>query len=215
MARRAAGWASTQSAPVRRPDRPGRAPLGRRPAADGLDGAGSDVDPAEARLELARRYLHVFGPGSPAAFAEWAGIVPVRGRAAFESLAHELVPVGAPIGDAWTLGSDEPGFRVREARPAIARLLPSGDAWYLLQGPDRGLLVPDASRRGELWAPRVWPGAVLVAGEVVGTWRRARANVSISAWRALLPRERAAVEAEAASLPLPGMERQICVRWDG
>src|SRR5687767_8010315 len=33
-----------------------------------------DLDPLEARLELARRYLHVFGPGTAASFAEWAGI---------------------------------------------------------------------------------------------------------------------------------------------
>ena len=33
-----------------------------------------EVDPRDARLELARRYLHVFGPTTPEAFAEWAGI---------------------------------------------------------------------------------------------------------------------------------------------
>jgi Winged helix DNA-binding domain len=31
-------------------------------------------DPLEARLELARRHLHVFGPTTPRAFARWAGI---------------------------------------------------------------------------------------------------------------------------------------------
>jgi DNA glycosylase AlkZ-like len=174
-----------------------------------------DVDPAAALLELARRYLHVFGPGAPAAFAEWAGIAPARGRAAFEALADELVPVGTPIGDAWILESDEPAFRAHEGPPAAARLLPSGDAWFLLQGLDRELLVPDAGRRSELWTSRVWPGSVLVAGEVVGTWRRAQARLSISPWRALSPRERTAVEAEAASLPLPGIEGEIAVRWDG
>ena len=35
-----------------------------------------EVDPRDARLELARRYLHVFGPTTPAAFATWAGIGP-------------------------------------------------------------------------------------------------------------------------------------------
>jgi hypothetical protein len=174
-----------------------------------------DVDPLEARLELTRRYLHMFGPGSPTAFAQWAGIGPIDGRAAFTALADELVPVGTPIGDLWILATDEPAFRIRDVRPATARLLPSGDAWFLLQGLDRELLVPDADRRGELWTPRVWPGAVLVAGEVVGTWRRAQAKLSISPWRALSPRERAAVEAEAAALPLPGIEGEIVVRWDG
>jgi len=36
------------------------------------------VAPREARLELARRYLHIFGPATPAAFADWAGIRPGR-----------------------------------------------------------------------------------------------------------------------------------------
>jgi Winged helix DNA-binding domain len=174
-----------------------------------------DVDPADARLELARRYLHVFGPGSPEGFAEWAGIAPARGRAAFEDLASELAAVVTPVGDAWILASDEPAFRAPVGLPAAARLLPSGDAWFLLQGRDRELLVPDAARRPELWTPRVWPGAVLVAGEVVGTWRRAHAKLSITPWRTLAPSERSAVEAEAASLPLPGIEREVVVRWDG
>ena len=39
-----------------------------------------EVDPRDARLELARRYLHVFGPTTPEAFAEWAGIAPAPGR---------------------------------------------------------------------------------------------------------------------------------------
>src|SRR3712207_7028715 len=30
-----------------------------------------EVDPVDARLELARRYLHVFGPGTREGFADW------------------------------------------------------------------------------------------------------------------------------------------------
>jgi hypothetical protein len=172
------------------------------------------IDPFDARLELARRYLHVFGPTTPAAFAEWAGIGPAQGRAAFDALAGSLVPVHTPVGDAWILAADEPAARAPAAPAAPARLLPSGDTYFLLQGADRQILVPEADRRGLLWTPRVWPGAVLVAGEVVGTWRRAGANVSVESWRRLSPVERQAVEAEAASLPLPGLPRAIRVRWD-
>lgn len=57
-----------------------------------------DVEPHEARLELARRYLHVFGPATPEAFATWAGIRPVRGVAAFAALDRSLTPVRTPIG---------------------------------------------------------------------------------------------------------------------
>ena len=39
-----------------------------------------EIEPGEARLELARRYLRVFGPGTAEGFARWAGISPAAGR---------------------------------------------------------------------------------------------------------------------------------------
>jgi len=173
-----------------------------------------EVQPRQARLELARRYLHVFGPTSPEAFARWAGISPARGTAAFDALRRSLTPVRTPIGDAWILARDEPTLRAGAASAAPARLLPSGDAYFLLQGADRELLVPDADRRGALWTPRVWPGAVLVDGEIAGTWRRAGSTLTLQPWRRLPRVARDAVEAEAASLPLPGIAAGIAVRWD-
>jgi hypothetical protein len=173
-----------------------------------------EVDPRDARLELARRYLHVFGPTTPAAFAEWAGVRPPAGHATFDALSGSLTPVRTPIGEAWILARDEHAFRSPARPTADARLLPSGDAYFLVQSADRALLVPDADRRGALWTARVWPGAVLVRGELVGTWRRAQAEVTIQPWRQLSPVERAAVEAEAASVPLPGLRGPIRVRWD-
>jgi hypothetical protein len=171
------------------------------------------VDPRAARLELARRYLHVFGPTTAEAFAQWAGISPQRGVAAFEGLRRSLTPVRTPIGDAWILTRDEPTFRAAPAPAASARLLPSGDTYFLLQGRDRELLVPDAARRRELWTPRVWPGGVLVDGEIVGTWRRALGTVTIATWRRLSRASRDAVEAEAESLPLPDIRGRVLVRW--
>jgi hypothetical protein len=172
------------------------------------------VDPRDARLELARRYLHVFGPSTPAAFAEWAGIRPPEGRATLSELSRSLTPVRTPIGESWILARDEPDFRSPARPTADARLLPSGDAYFLVQGADRELLVPDAERRRALWTPRVWPGAILVRGELVGTWRRAQAAVTIQPWRRLSRGHRDAVEAEAASLPLPGIGSSIRLRWD-
>ena len=119
-----------------------------------------------------------------------------------------------PIGDAWILTRDEPSFRAAPGSAASARLLPSGDAYFLLWGADRELLVPDADRRAALWTSRVWPGAVLVEGEVVGTWRRAEATVTVQPWRRLSRAARDAVEMEAESLPLPGIEGQIVLRWN-
>jgi hypothetical protein len=80
------------------------------------------IDARAARLELARRYLHIFGPAKPAAFAQWAGIAPRQGVAAFEALGKWLTAVRTPIGDAWILARDEPTFRA--ASPERRRLFP-------------------------------------------------------------------------------------------
>jgi hypothetical protein len=173
-----------------------------------------EMDRHQARLELARRYLHVFGPTAPGAFAGWAGIGTLSGIAAFETLRKSLTHISTPIGEAWILDQDEPLFRAAPGPMALARLLPSGDTWFLLQGADRELMVPDESQRRTLWTSRVWPGALLVEGETAGTWRRAEHVLTIQPWRRLSRTQREAVEVEAGSLPLPGINRPMDIRWD-
>jgi Winged helix DNA-binding domain len=173
-----------------------------------------EVDPRDARLELARRYLHIYGPTTPEAFGRWAGIGRRHSAAAFEALRSSLTPVQTPVGGAWILARDETAFRTAPGPVAPVRLLPSGDAYLILQGTDRDLLVPDADRRRALWTPRVWPGGLLVEGEIAGTWRRADAVMTVQPWRRLSRAERDAVTAEAQSLPLPGIGGRIVVRWD-
>jgi hypothetical protein len=172
------------------------------------------VAPRDARLELARRHLHVFGPTTAGVFAEWAGIAAGGGAAAFAALRRSLIPVRTPIGEAWLLARDEPTLRAGPRPPAPARLLPSGDAYFLLQGAERELLVPHPGRRRALWTTRVWPGAVVVDGEVVGTWRRSGPTLTVQPWRRLSRAASDAVEAEAASLPLPGVRGDVVVRWE-
>ena len=146
----------------------------------------------------------MFGPTGPEAFAKWASIERRKARATFDELEPELLALQTPSGEARLLASDEAAIRRPPAPAAAARLLPSGDAYTLaLTGEERALLVPDAPRRDELWTPRVWPGAVLAGGEVVGTWRRAGRRVAIDAWKRLRGAEREAVVAEAESMPLP------------
>jgi hypothetical protein len=118
------------------------------------------------------------------------------------------------VGDAWILSRDEAAVAADPGPVAPARLLPSGDTFLLLHGSDRELMVPDAARRSQLWTPRVWPGGLLVGGQIAGTWRRADAVMTVQPWRRLSPAERDAVAAEAESLPLPGLSRRIVVRWD-
>jgi hypothetical protein len=173
-----------------------------------------EISALEATLELARRYLHVFGPGTPSGFAKWASIGARKAVGVFDDLDGELIPVRTPSGDAWLLVRDEETIREPPAPAAPCRFLPSGDAYTLgITNEDRALLVPDAAQRGELWTPRVWPGALLVGGKVVGTWRRAQGKVTIQTWQRLSRSAREAVVAEAESLPLPDAAGRIVVSW--
>jgi len=174
----------------------------------------AEVDPADARRELARRYIHIFGPATANGFARWAGISRRSASDAFASFEASLLPVRSPLGDEWLLAEDEPAIRAGETVAAPARLLPSGDAYFLLDGAERQLLVPREDQRQRLWTSRVWPGALLVKGEIRGTWRRAHHTVRIDAWVGLSRETRDAIEAEASALPLPGVERTIEVVWN-
>jgi hypothetical protein len=173
-----------------------------------------EMDPLDARLELARRYLHIFGPGTAASFSKWAGIASADARAAFERLEKTMIPVRTPAGDSWILAEDESAFRAKPSAPAIARLLPAGDAFYLAWNSDRELLVPDARFRAGLWTTRVWPGALLVGGEIAGVWHRSGPGVSIGAWRSFSRSERDAIEEEVSSLPLGCGTRPPEMRWE-
>ena len=171
------------------------------------------VDASGARLELARRFLHVFGPATSDDFASWAGVPKGHAAAVFDALAEELTPVAAPGGPALILRRDVAALEASgDASVEGVRLLPSGDTLYLLRGRQREVLVAKASHRSQLWTPRVWPGAVLVDGAIVGTWRRSGSTLTVSPWRRLSKDEKERVGREAADLPLPEPVRDI--RWD-
>ena len=135
-----------------------------------------EMSAAEALQALAARYLHVFGPSTADALARWAGVDAMAAGDAFDALGNELMTVRTPLGDGQILVEDLPVIREPPMPTEAARLLPSGDPYYLLWGADREFLVPDAAHRAELWTTRVWPGAVLVGGEIVGTWRRSKGH---------------------------------------
>lgn len=181
-----------------------------RPTVTSVDAP--DVDEEDARLELARRFLHVFAPATVDDFSQWAGVKMADALATFGGLGPELVSVTSPIGDALVLECDVTDLAGDGEPERSVRLLPSGDALYLLWGAQRSLFVGDSTRRNELWTSRVWPGAVLIDGEIAGTWSRRDSRLAIDAWRAFTVGERDAAEREAASLPL-GLGRGVDVRW--
>jgi len=175
-----------------------------------------EASPREARLELARRYLHIYGPATPGAFGLWAGIGLRSAASTFEALGRSLTPVRTQAGDAWI---PSPGMRRPSAPPPGPRH-PHG--CFRAATPISSCTQPiatswsrDADRRRALWTPRACPGGLLIGGEIAGTWRRADTVMTVQPWRRLSRAERDAVTAEAESVPLPGIKgRRIIVRWD-
>ena len=103
-----------------------------------------EVDPRDARLELARRYLHIFGPTTPEAFAEWAGIALAsrhRGVRGARRVADTRAHTDRRRVDPHARRADVPrraGARgVRAAPPERRRLLPPVGSRSRAPGPRR------------------------------------------------------------------------------
>jgi hypothetical protein len=110
-----------------------------------------DVDPEDARRDLARRYLSWFGESMRERFAHWAGI---SAADAAETMRHvppiSLPPISSPAGP----------------KPAGVRLLPMFDPY--MYGRD----VP-------AYVQRTLAGTILVDGRVAGTWGRQQHKVTV------------------------------------
>ena len=100
-----------------------------------------EIEPSEARRELARRYLHAFGrrPRGVRGLGRRQGGGGPRDVRRAEQVAHR----GANADRRRRiLTRDEPGFRDPPGPAAAARLLPSGDTYFLFWGAGRGYSSP-------------------------------------------------------------------------
>jgi hypothetical protein len=167
---------------------------------------GGDV-PA-ARLELARRFVHAYGPVTPRHFASWTGVSAAEARDRFYDLGVEVVEVnldGTPsvmLADDVAVLSDPP-------LASGARLLPAGDP-FLAQR-DRSTLLADRAQQRAVWRPAGSPGLVLMTGHPVATWRArvagSRLHVTVEAFGSLGDRQRTAIEQAATAMaPFRGRE---------
>jgi hypothetical protein len=84
----------------------------------------------------------------------------------------------------------------------LLRLLGGFDLF--LQGRDRHLIVPDATKHKELWPILGRPGAVLHGSEIVGTWRPKASGkqftLRLHLWTTFSRRIRSQLEIEAERL---------------
>ena len=169
------------------------------------------MDPDEARAELARRFLHCYGPGTAQHFAEWTQRSLADAKQTIELIEEELVEVKMAGKRAFLLAADE---RDLDSPPEAkgVRLLPVQDPY--LQQRDRATLLPDQTARRRLWQAVRGPGALLLDGVVTGTWRgrvkEQRWEVELEPFGRLLAKVRDAICDEAETMaPLKGCSSAV------
>ena len=175
-------------------------------------------------------------PGVPERSAGAAGLIAAylrrNGPAAPVDVAAFLGTSRAVVSSQWPGGLAEvsvdgraawlPEDRLDELRspppPAPVRLLPPSDPF--LQARDRDLLIPDRSLHKALWRAIGGPGAVLVDGDVAGTWRarkagKARLELTVDPFAPLPPPVRDAVLPEAERVAAARGAPAVEVRFAG
>lgn len=165
-------------------------------------GGWRQIDPEQALVEVARRYLRAYGPATRTDFARWWGNWPGVGTAAWAGLAGELAAVTVEGRRADVLQADLGAVTAARSSGSV-RLLPPFDP-YLMGHAGRGHLFEP------VYAPRVsrvagWISAVvLVDGRVAGTWKHAAARqtltVTVEPFRRMTAKTLAEVRRQAESL---------------
>ncbi len=165
-------------------------------------GGWRQIDPEQALIEVARRYLRAYGPATKTDFARWWGNSSGVGTAAWAGLAGELATVTVEGRRADVLEADLGAVTAARSSGSV-RLLPPFDP-YLMGHAGRGHLFEP------VYAPRVsrvagWISAVvLVDGRVAGTWKHVAAKqtltVTVEPFRRMNAATLAEVRRQAESL---------------
>jgi len=161
------------------------------------------VDPEAAQLELCRRYVHAFGPTTPAAFAWWAGVPPRDAKHSFDVLAPELLAVDYDGHQAWILAADEAAL-VSAGPMHGVRFLVTSD--LRIFGQDRtGLFTgPGMGQHHSALRDTFHPNGLVIDGTIAGAWGRRAGRVSVRVSGPLTEAVRRTIRQEAESMPIPG-----------
>jgi hypothetical protein len=177
-----------------------------------------DIDPDQARLELARRFLGWYAPATSDQFAKWAGISQGDATQTWTELAAELIPV-AIDGEVRDLLLRDQESLLRTDPVTGTRLLPMGDPHLAVDRPltdatAAGIPPPAADDHGAPLTSRLinsLGGRILVDGTIAGTWGRYQHHMAIYLWPEYR-RHREYVHAEAETFAGP-IGKPVEVRW--
>jgi len=164
------------------------------------------------RLALLNAYLRVNGPTGRTLFRNW-----------MEGDTGATADLWKELGDALVrIEVDNRRYDLPEIladavkkapKPKGVVLVPPNDPY--LRQVDRTLLVPDSNRRQQVWRALSGPGALLVDGEVAGTWRYRHSDheVTITSFESLAPAQRTEAKKSAHLIAKAAGDSQPTVTW--
>jgi hypothetical protein len=166
-------------------------------------GSWRDLDPDEAIVEVARRYLRAYGPATRDDFLRWWGVhTRGAGKTAWAGLASELASVSIEGARADILAADLPTLAKSGTSPFV-NLLPLFDP-YLMGHSSRDHLF-DVAYRPRVSRTSGWISAVvLIEGRVVATWShkvvKETLSIAVNPFERMSPKAKPAIRARAEEL---------------
>jgi hypothetical protein len=118
--------------------------------------------------ELARKYLHCYGPASMSGFTDWLGCSPTQAERIWNTVKEEIEPVSVLEKKRFILSRDKEMLMSSLQSERKVHLLAGHDPYLGLQ--DRDVILDSKSRQKQIWQTVSNPGAVLWEGEVAGMW---------------------------------------------
>ena len=150
---------------------------------------------AQGEAELARRFLHAYGPATPRAFADWLGSTPAQAKRLWRQIEEELEPVTAAGKKAFILQSDRESFRRADTEESLLLLGPH-DPYLDIR--DRAILLEDTAAQRQVWRTVGNPGVILKSGKIIGIWKtrtqREKLSVTTTLWQPLSTPEQKELE---------------------
>jgi hypothetical protein len=152
---------------------------------------------APDRHNVIRAYLRLLGPATPKHVADYLDAPMKEVKARWPADTVEISVAGQPH---WALAAD--ADRLTAGLATTTRLLGPYDLF--VQAKDRPLLVDDPAHAKALWPVLGRPGAVLLGGEIAGTWRPrksgAKLRLLMELWATVSPPLRNALMEQAERL---------------
>ncbi len=169
----------------------------------------------DADRQLMRKFLHAYGPATPAQLAAWLGSSPRQAKRLWQTVAAELAPVTVAGKRGWMLAEDLDALRTARPPAEPLRLLGAHDPY--LDSRDRALLLADTALQHKVWRTVGNPNVVLRQGRVAGIWQTKtageRLGITVTLFEALSPEEeRKLPELAEAYAAFRGLTLHACSR---